>query len=59
MRTEEERKMSAEEVGELVREYALLGSREVRQEAMEYIRFLREEVAVAWQERARRQEQHA
>ncbi len=44
MEREEERKVSVDEVSELVREYALLGSREAREEAMEYMRFLQEEL---------------
>ncbi len=44
MEKEEERKMSADEVSELVKQYELLGSREAREEAMEYMRFLKEEV---------------
>ncbi len=44
MSEEEREAICAEEVGELVKEYELLGSREVREEAMEYMRFLREEL---------------
>ncbi len=44
MEREEDRKMSADEVSELVKEYELLGSQEAREEAVEYMRFLREEV---------------
>ncbi len=57
MKLEEERRVSAQEVGELVREYALLGSREVWKEAMEYMRFLREEVAMVLQESGSGEEQ--
>jgi len=41
---EEDLKITADEVGELVKEYELLGSREAREEAVEYMRFLREEL---------------
>ncbi len=44
MSGEEREAICAEEVGELVREYELLGSKEVRKEALEYMRFLREEL---------------
>ena len=44
MEREEERTMSADEVGELVKEYELLESREAREEALEYMRFLQEEI---------------
>ena len=44
MSGEETLKISADEVGELVREYELLGSREAREEAVEYMRFLQEEL---------------
>ncbi len=44
MSGEEREAICADEVGELVREYELLGSREVREEALEYMRFLREEM---------------
>ena len=43
MNGEEREAICADEVDVLVREYELLGSREVREEAMEYMRFLREE----------------
>jgi len=45
MERERETVVTADEVSELVKEYALLGSREAREEAMEYLRFLREEDA--------------
>ncbi len=44
MSGEETLKISADEVSELVKEYELLSSREAREEAVEYMRFLREEV---------------
>ncbi len=56
MSGEQREAICAEEVGELVRVYELLGSREAREEAMEYVRFLREELeeTAAMESRKRR-----
>lgn len=59
MRMQEQRTISVKEVDALVKEYTLLGSKEVRKEAMEYMHFLQEEVAMVLQESGSGEEQEA